>query len=94
MSSERVFVSRGEGDELQLSLNGATMSISELRVRPMSNWKTPHQLLAKGGASIALTDAQLMQVVGEYLRYRINESCSHSQKQVGYEFTCTVKRGD
>lgn len=88
--SERVFMSRtkDDGDALEVSLGGARILITELRIRPMSNWKTPHQILGRGGASIALTDRQLIEVVAEYLRYRLSDSVVHEQSQVTFKFSC------
>lgn len=91
--SERIMMHRS-GDEgtLVVSRNGCEMQLSELRVRSMANWQTPHQLLGKGGSSMALTDVELMQVVAEYLRYSICEPTKHEQSQVTFSFSCEVRK--
>ena len=90
MSDERLFVSRGENC-LEVSLRGVVMPINELRIRPMSNFSTPHELLGRGGTRMSLTNKQLMEVVAEYMRYSISESTEVEHKQVGYDFHCSVR---
>lgn len=81
-------VSHGENGDLVVALNDAKIIISELRIRPMSNFRTPHEVLGKGGASLALTDDLLVKLIADYLRFSLKESVNVESKQVGWHFKC------
>lgn len=67
---------------------GCHIEFTELRIRPMANLRTPHELLGCGRARIALTDEELVVVVAEYLRFVIHENVNVERKQIGWNFSC------
>lgn len=89
MNDQRVMVSLAKDDDTFIvSVGACSIEISELRVRPMSNKITPHQVLGKGKSVIALTDRQLCELVAEYLRYRLGGNLKYSQEDVSFSFSC------
>jgi hypothetical protein len=85
-----VCVSRGDGDCLEVRVDETCIVISELRIRPSSNWVKPYQLLGKGQASIMLTNEQVLKVVAEYFRYTLGEAVTYEQAGVGFKFDCVM----
>lgn len=86
MSEDRLYMHREKGDGLVVNCGKATMSITELRVRPMSNFVTPYELLGRGGARIALTPRQFLEALSEYARYTLQDPIAFIAGQVGYSF--------
>lgn len=83
----KLMMCQSKDDEtLKVSLNGAVMQITELRVRPMNNFATPYELLGRGGARLALTPENLATAMAEYLRYTTPSPLSVEVTQVGYYF--------
>lgn len=85
-----VYVSRGKDGTatLDVRIGDAMIVIAELRVRPMSNTRTPHQLMGRGGSSIALTDEQFVTLVAEYLRFALLDPVDVKHNYVGWSFAC------
>jgi integrase len=90
--SEMVHLSHLDGDNFRLSVGEATIVVNELRIQDNSNWRFPHRACGKGGASIALDDHQLLQLMSEWLRYRISETSSLKIDNVDFKFDCWIRR--
>jgi len=88
-----VYVSRGDGDTMEVRVGKATIVITELRIRPMSNFTTPHEVLGRGGSRLALTSEQMIELVAQYILFAVSESVHVTRKQVGYNFDCQIKEG-
>lgn len=94
--SRKLTLSIADGIGFEASIDGATIILTELRVQSNSNWKYPFKLLGKGGASLILTDENLLELTGEYLRYVL---CRNEETQVnfhkhtvGFDFSCVCER--
>lgn len=87
-------VSRGEDDRtLSVSVGDASIRIQGLRVAPMSNFRTPHQLVGVGDARIALTDLQLVQLLAEWLSFVLHDDAVHViDDSTKLKFEVQVKR--
>jgi hypothetical protein len=81
-----------DGENLTVSKDGCTIVITELRIKPMSNWKTPHQILGRGGCCIALTDHELVQLCSEYLRYTTSEAIEFVSASVDFKLSLTRRK--
>lgn len=92
MSDDRIFMYPGKGAELTVNCGKATMTITELRIRPMSNFVTPYEMLGRGGARIALTPRQFAEALSEYARYTLQDPINFIGGQAGYSFQ--IKKGD
>jgi len=92
---EKVYLTYGE-DGFDFRLRGASIKFDDLRVGGNANWKFPHCVYGKGGALIALTDQNLLELMSEYLRYTLcrNEETevSLTRKSVGYHFSCGIEK--
>lgn len=93
--SDTVILSCLDGSEersFELTKGDASIIITELRIRSRSNFRTPHEVLGKGGAMVALTDKELCNVVAEYLRYTLLDTTEYSQASVNSSFSFSVNR--
>jgi len=92
---EKVYLTYGE-DGFDFRLRGASIKFDDLRVERSTNWKFPHRVYGKGGASIILTDHNLLELMSEYLRYVLCHSeeteVSLTSKSVGYHFSCSIEK--
>lgn len=82
----------------EANLGSSSMVIDALIVDSASNWKYPHRVTGRGGASMMLTDNQLLQLVSEYLRYRLasgdDSQPSYTSKSVGFNFICSKRTSE
>jgi len=63
-----------EGDDcLELTDGVVDIEFDSLRIENRCNWVYPFTFIGNGGASVALTWAQMAYVMGEYLRYSSSE---------------------
>jgi hypothetical protein len=79
--------SAGDGNLLVVHVGAVSLPITELRIRPLSNFATPHEIFGRGGARLAVTDRQLVEITAEYLRFRLSEPIKVERSQVGFSFS-------
>jgi len=85
--SDTVHVRRCD-DGLAVHVGAGKIICTELRVKAISHFVTPHEVLGRGGASLALTDTQLLRLVAEWLRYNVQGVAKYEQQQAGWSFHC------
>lgn len=91
--SATVHLSRTDSeDHFRLSIGESSIQLTELRIQDNSNFKYPHRVLGRGGASIAIDDYQLMQLVAEWLRFTVMNSAEYKQSDCASSFAFKVER--
>lgn len=89
--SDRIYITPDD-DGFEVHLGPAAIKFTDLHVRSRSNWATPHELVGLGGSTLALTDAQMVELLAEYIRFRHSGPLAVDREQVGWAFSCKSNR--
>lgn len=92
--SRTVSLSCVDDGEYQLTIDlSARFRLTELRIRPASNWKYPHEVMCKGGASVILDSKECAILIAEWMRYTFFQDdgvTNHVQGDTSFEFRAAL----